>query len=138
MPNYDAIRTGLAASLSAITGVPSYAKVQNEVDAPATIVGHFRRSVPERRLGQNGQRYAVWEITVRVLAGSPKETASQDFLDRLADWNDPAGIVQVLEADQTLGGAAREVRVQQIGPYAETEVGNAKFLAFDVTLEVLA
>lgn len=134
MTTVSAIRAGIAANLAEIPGLRTAATVPDSPNPPIAMVfpdgivfdTTFARGMDEYR------------YTVLVLVGRADERSAQNRLDSFCNPSGEYSVKQALEADKTLGGAAFDLRVQEMRNYGQTPVGEVTYLSAEWSVVVYA
>lgn len=160
MADIGAIRQGLADRLATLTGLRAFAYIPDAVPVPAAVVGP-----PEVDFDRTFQRGAdTLRFPIRVYASRADVRTAQAKLDSFFETGigeqhliDHAGVYivddagdriitdvlassvkSVLEAEQTLGGAAMVVRVLRASGYGVYDLAGVPVLGAEWTVEVVA
>jgi len=130
-----AIRQGIAANLSTISGLRTSWFVPDNPSPPIAIV------VPERvdydvSFARGSDTYA---LNVLIIGGRINERTAQSSLDAFLDSTGASSIKTAIESDKTLGGAAHSLRVTDWSGYGPLAIGDAQYLTvtFRVTVNAI-
>lgn len=122
------IREGLAVNAATCTGVTvAYSRHPGTISAtPAVVV------FPQRFAVDTFEAGAAYRFIVQILVQVGDFDAAQDRLDDLLELD--GALIEAVESDQTLGGAAGSVSVVEVGDYGLVD----GFMSASLTVEVLA
>lgn len=130
-----AIRQGIAANLSTISGLRTSWFVPDNPSPPIAIV------VPERvdydvSFARGSDTYA---LNVLIIGGRINERTAQSSLDAFLDSTGTSSVKTAIESDKTLGGAAHSCRVNDWSGYGPLAIGDAQYLTvtFRVTVNAI-
>lgn len=126
-----AIRQGIAANLSTISGLRTSWFVPDNPSPPIAIV------VPDRvdydvSFARGSDTFYV---NVLLIGGRINERSAQTSLDAFLDSTGSSSVKAAIESDKTLGGAAHSVRVTDWSGYGPLAIGDAQYLT--VTIRVM-
>ena len=126
-----AIRQGIAANLSTISGLPTSWFVPDNPSPPIAIV------VPERvdydvSFARGSDTFY---LNVLIIGGRINERTAQSSLDAFLDSTGTSSVKTAIESDKTLGGAAHSLRVADWSGYGPLAIGDAQYLT--VTFRVM-
>ena len=126
-----AIRQGIAANLSTISGLRTSWFVPDNPSPPIAIV------VPDRvdydvSFARGSDTFYV---NVLLIGGRINERSAQTSLDAFLDSKGSSSVKAAIESDKTLGGAAHSVRVTDWSGYGPLAIGDAQYLT--VTIRVM-
>lgn len=126
-----AIRQGIAANLSTISGLRTSWFVPDNPSPPIAIV------VPDRvdydvSFARGSDTF---NINVLLIGGRINERSAQTSLDAFLDSTGSSSVKAAIESDKTLGGAAHSVRVTDWSGYGPLAIGDAQYLT--VTIRVM-
>ena len=126
-----AIRQGIAANLSTISGLRTSWFVPDNPTPPIAIV------VPDRvdydvSFARGSDTFY---INVLLIGGRINERTAQTSLDAFLDSTGSSSVKTAIESDKTLGGAAHSVRVTDWSGYGPLAIGDAQYLT--VTIRVM-
>jgi hypothetical protein len=126
-----AIRQGIAANLSTISGLRTSWFVPDNPSPPIAIV------VPDRvdydvSFARGSDTFYV---NVLLIGGRINERSAQTSLDAFLDSTGSSSAKAAIESDKTLGGAAHSVRVTDWSGYGPLAIGDAQYLT--VTIRVM-
>lgn len=160
MADITAIREAIAQSLTAISGLRTFAYVPDAVPTPAAIVGR-----PEVDFDTTYRRGTdTIRLPVLILVGRATDRSAQMALDAFfetgvgeirliddagvyltTDGGEPfvlnvraASVKSAIEEDPTLGGVVMSTRVVRAADYGAYTVGGLTLLGAEWTVEVLA
>jgi hypothetical protein len=131
------IRAGLA---TALAGLPSdlklaiYERVPDKVDPPCAIIG-LPESVTYHQAFRTPK--ARYSIPVRVMLPRGDGDDAQRRLDTMIAASGSGSVLEVLEADGTLGGACETLIVKELRGYGVYEVAGAQYLGAEWIVEVI-
>lgn len=128
-----AIRAGLATAVGTIPGVQVLPIVPDQVEPPAFSAG-------EVEIDYN-QTFSTGGLTVllckgRLYSSRADNTAGQTNLDAYLAPTGALSIKAAIEADKTLGGVCRTLRVERLHGYGMYQVGGVDYYGaqFDVRI----
>ena len=126
-----ALRAGLAANLSTITGLRVSAYVPDLIEPPMAVV-----NAPTIQYDTAFQRGSdEYTFTIDVYVSRQVVKYAQQALDA---FTDPSSVKAALETDRTLGGAAMDSRVTGMTSYRAEDVGETPLLAASFEVMVVA
>lgn len=130
-----AIRQGIAANLSTISGLRTSWFVPDNPSPPIAIV------VPERvdydvSFARGSDTFY---LNVLIIGGRINERTAQSSLDAFLDSTGTSSVKTAIESDKTLGGAAHSLRVTDWSGYGPLAIGDAQYLTvtFRVTVNAI-
>ena len=126
------IQDGLAMALGAIPGLRVADHLPEQLNPPIAVIQI--QSVTYHRAMRGG--LSTWEYVVSLVAGRLGDRSAQRTLDAWMSWDGPYSVRAALEADQTLGGAATTVKVNDMLAVRPVSLGDAAYLSceFNVTV----
>jgi len=132
MATVSAIRTGIATTLSSISGLRTSATMLDDPKPPVAMV------MPERveydlTARRGADRYT---FVVQVLVSRADERTAQNNIDPYVTG--PTSVKEALFADPTLNGAAQTSRVTELRSYGQVLYGETLFLGAEFVVEVYA
>jgi hypothetical protein len=132
MATVSAIRTGIATTLSSISGLRTSATMLDDPKPPVAMV------MPERveydlTARRGADRYT---FVVQVLVSRADERTAQNNIDPYVTG--ATSVKEALFADPTLGGAAQTSRVTEMRSYGQVLYGETLFLGVEFVVEVYA
>lgn len=132
MASVSDIRDGIAANLSAISGLRISSTMLDAPRPPVAMV--YPDSID---FDLNGSRGAdTFTFTVFVLVGRADDRTAQNRLDGFVSG--ASSVKTAIESDRTLGGSANTCRVTSMSNYAQVNVGETLYLGVEFTVEVIA
>jgi hypothetical protein len=130
--NLAAIRSQLQQTLAQASGVRVYDTVPDNPQVPCIIV------IPETvRYGQTFSGEATCRFVLQILAASVNSRGGQQTLDGLISDSGDQSVVQLLEADPTLGGTVSmcsPIEVRSYGTVGDT----VRYYSAEMTVDVWA
>jgi len=132
MATVSAIRTGIATTLSSISGLRTSATMLDDPRPPVAMV------IPERVEYDLTSRRGVdrYIFIVQVLVSRADDRAAQNNIDPYVTG--PTSVKEALFADPTLNGAAQTSRVTELRSYGQVLYGETLFLGAEFVVEVYA
>lgn len=132
--NLAAIRDGLETRLATVSGLRAHDTVPDTLVPPAAVV------VPERVDYHVAMRKGLCAVRfrVQVVAQRVAERSGQDLLDGYlsAGTGLTSSLVDAIEADRTLGGAASDVVVEAASAYGPVTYGGVDYLGAELAVVV--
>lgn len=140
MASFADVRTGLAVACRDADAVKvvfertpeSVATTPAVIVLPADPVAQYHQTTS----GGSGS-LAVFRFDVVVIAGRWGDGAGQDQLDALIS-TDAGALVDAIEADQTLGGAAVVTKATEVTDYGSVSVAGTEYIGCRLSVEVHA
>lgn len=134
MSNIAAIRAALAAAVDVIPGVQVFGYVPPQIVPPTFAAGEVEISYDQTFGG-------LEELLVkgRLYVSRADDMAGQALLDTFLSHTGASSIKAAIEADKTLGGTARTLRVERLHGYGMWSVAANEYLGaqFDVRVWAL-
>lgn len=127
------IRDGLATNLATISGLRTKADIPDLPSPPVAVVSLNNVSYDQ----SFKQGLALYNFTVTVIVGRVSARSAQDKLNAYASTG-AGGIKNALESDKTLGGAAFDVRMQELTNIGAITLGEQQYLAAEFSVVVYA
>lgn len=128
----NATMDALGTRLKTIAGLRVHDYPPESVAVPAAVVG-FPDAVEYDQTYAGGADMAVFPV--HVVVGKVSDRASRDAIVAYVGRSGPSSVKTVLEADPTLGGAVKTLRVQR-APFVTMTVGGIEYLAASFDVEV--
>ena len=128
------IRGALGSALRTINGMRTSEHLPEQLNPPVAVIQLDRLEFHGAM--QGGLR--TFQFIVILVVGRMGERSSQDFLDRLTDFDGPDSVREVLEADPTLGGACWACKVTGARAVRPINIGDAAYLGVEFEVEVQA
>jgi hypothetical protein len=129
----NAVMDALGVRLKTIAGLRVYDYPPDSIAEPAAVVNV--PTITYDVVGGGGADLASFPIA--VLLGRVSDRAARDSIAEYVDREGAKSIKAALEADMTLAGTAKGLRVHGAEPAAMT-VGQVEYLAYILTVEVYA
>lgn len=129
-----AIRAGLAANLSSITGVQIYKQPESSPDPPCFEIDFDTgEPIEYHQLMRNG--LVIMHMTVRGLMGFGGDQSASINRDV---WLSNNVVKTAIEVDRTLGGAASDLMVESVTPrtYAPVSSPNTIYLGLEWRVQI--
>jgi hypothetical protein len=137
MADIAAIRAGMANAVKAIAGMQTWPNIPGSIVAPAFASGEVEIDYDKTfRGGAAGLAELV--VKGRLYAGTADTPAGQAALD---SYLAPSGLLSVkaaIEADLTLGGTCKTLRVERVHSYAIYNVGGTEYYGAQFEVRVWA
>ena len=139
MASVVAIRDGIAANLDTVDGLTPIKRTPSELSVPAAAVIRFD-GAPNLRQAMNAPGGGLVELLFTVEVFVPDNGDSGDAEERLDEFMAGGQVWTAIESDRTLGGAADDCVVTELGPYelVRSDGSNARFIMGSLALRVLA
>lgn len=132
MATVAGIRDALKTRLSTISGLQVHDTVPGQLNPPAAVIR--RRSGPKpSTLGGETHDYTFLVTVVTSLAD---DRAAQDKLDSYLSGTGATSIIAAIDGDVDLGDTVNYAQVTDIEADQVIEVGNLKYLAADIVVEI--
>jgi len=134
-----AIRVALANAVSGITGLQHWPYIPGQLVAPAWVAGEV--TIDYDRTFRGGQAAGLTEMLIkgRLYAGTADTPTGQAALDAFLAPAGASSIKAAVEADLTLAGTVRTLRVERVHSYAVYTVAGTDYYGaqFDVRVWAL-
>jgi hypothetical protein len=134
-----AIRTAMANAVGAIAGMQHWPIVPGSIVAPAFAAGEV--TIDYDRTFKGGQAAGLTEMLVkgRLYAATADTPTGQATLDSFLTPSGALSVKAAIEADLTLAGTVRTLRVERVHGYAVYSVGGTDYYGaqFDVRVWAL-
>jgi hypothetical protein len=128
------IRGALGSALRTINGMRTSEHLPEQLNPPVAVIQLDRLDFHGAM--QGGLR--TFQFLVILVVGRMGERSSQDFLDRLTDFDGPDSVREVLEADPTLGGVVWACKVSGARSVRPFNIGDTAYLGVEFEVEVQA
>lgn len=128
------IQDGLALALGAIPDLRVADHLPEQLNPPVAVIQV--QSVTYHRAMRGG--LSTWDYVVSVIAGRMGERSAQRTLDQWMSYDGPWSVREALEADQTLGGVASTVKVNDMLAVRPVSLGDAAYLSCEFNVSVNA
>ena len=125
MANISALRSGIAANLSTISGLRVSDTVPDQINPPQAIVS--LSSVSFDKAMHKG--LTLYTFTLTVLVARQSERSGQAKLDTYVQSSGASSIKLAIESDRTLGGAAYDCTCPQVTSYGVTTIGDVNYIS---------
>lgn len=132
MANISALRSGIAANLSTITGLRVSDTIPDQINPPQAILS--LSSVSFDKAMHKG--LTLYTFTLTVLVARQSERSGQAKLDAYVQSSGTSSIKLAVESDRTLGGAAYDCTCPQVTSYGVTTIGDINYISGE--FEILA
>lgn len=126
------VRTNLKTRLATISGLKTYDHIPDSVNVPAAIVGQLDMTFDSAM----NRGLDTANCTVLLIVGRMSESAGQAKLDGYLAGSGSTSIKAAIEADVTLSGAVKTLRVTAATAGSVTVAGN-DYLAYRYSLELM-
>jgi hypothetical protein len=134
-----AIRAAMAAAVGAISGMQHWPYVPGSIVAPAFAAGEV--TIDYDKTFRGGQAAGLTEMLVkgRLYAGTADTPSGQSALDSFLAPSGALSVKAAIEADLTLAGTVRTLRVERVHGYAVYTVAGTDYYGaqFDVRVWAL-
>jgi hypothetical protein len=127
------MRTALAANLSSISGIRTYADIPDNPMMPAAVVQ--LQSVSYDQAFNKG--LTEYQYVISAIFGRISTVESQRNLDALISTGDRS-LKSAVESDRTLAGEAFDVRVSEMTNLTSVTIGDITYLSADFAVTVFA
>lgn len=134
MTTLSELRTGIATNLATISGLRTASTVPDQPNPPIAVV------IP-RTISYDttyGRGMDTYEFVIIVIVGRVSERTAQTTLDAYCNPSGASSIKAAIESDETLGGKAFDLRVQEMRNYQSLAVGEVTYLAAEFVVQVIA
>lgn len=128
-----AIRAGIAANISTISGLRVYADIPDNPAMPCAVVQ--LQGVEYDRSFQRG--LTEYNLTVTVIFGRIATVQSQRALDQIISTGNRS-LKAAVESDKTLDGAAFDTHLSSMTNVASVTIGDMTYLSADFAVQVFA
>lgn len=128
------IQDGLALALGTIPDLRVADHLPEQLNPPVAVIQV--QYVTYHRAMRGG--LSTWEYVVSVIAGRMGERSAQRTLDQWMSYDGPWSVREALEADQTLGGVAATVKVNDMLAVRPVSLGDAAYLSCEFNVSVNA
>lgn len=127
-----AIRDGLAANLSRITSLRTFASLPENPNPPIAVISPSNINYD----ASMGRGLDTYTFTITVIVGRADGRSAQDKLDLYVASTGSSSIKVAVESDRKLGGACKDLRVTAMNSYGSLPIGEVQYLAaeFDVVV----
>ena len=129
----SSMRTALAANLSSISGIRTYADIPDNPMMPAAVVQ--LQSVSYDQAFNKG--LTEYQYVISAIFGRISTVESQRNLDALISTGDRS-LKSAVESDRTLAGEAFDVRVSEMTNLTSVTIGDITYLSADFAVTVFA
>jgi len=127
------IRNGLATNLATISGLRTAAELPDNPSPPIAVVQ--LNNISYDQAFQGGMVF--YNFTITVIVGRVSERTAQTRLNAYASTG-AGGVKAALQSDKTLGGAAFDVRLQEMTNIGAITLGEQSYLAAEFSAIVYA
>lgn len=127
------IREGLATNLATISGLRTNGELPDNPNPPIAVVQ--LNNISYDQAFQGGM--TIYNFTITVIVGRVAERLAQQRLNAYASAG-TAGVPGAVRVDRTLGGAAFDVRVQEMTNIGAITLGEQSYLAAEFSAIVYA
>ena len=127
------IRDGLATNLATISGLRTAAELPDNPSPPIAVVA--LNNVTYDQAFQGGMVF--YNFTITVIVGRVSERTAQTRLNAYASTG-AGGVKNAIQSDKTLGGAAFDVRMQELTNIGAITLGEQSYLAAEFSVVVYA
>lgn len=127
------MRAGLEANLETISGLRASSDIPDQPNPPQAVIG--LETVQYDNAYQQG--LTIYRFRVTVIVSRASDRWAQRRLDDYTS-NGASSIKLAIESDRTLGGAAYDTRVVEMGSIGTISLGEATYLAADYAVDVLS
>jgi hypothetical protein len=134
MTTIAAIRTGLATSLTSISGLRTSATIPDDPMPPIAVINPPSITY-DIAMGRGLDEYT---FTVQVLVGRVSERTAQGSVDGYSNPTGAGSVKAAIEKDRTLGGACSSLRVTSMRGTFGIVVNDNTYLAAEFVVTVYA
>jgi len=133
-----AIRAALGAACSGITGLQTWPDIPGQIVAPAWVPGEV--TIDYDRTFRGGQAAGLTEMVVkgRLYASRADTPGGQSTLDGFLTPSGAKSVKAAIEADLTLAGTVRTLRVERVHSYAVYTVAGTDYYGAQYDVRVWA
>lgn len=128
------LRSGLGTNLATISGLRVSEDLPEQINPPMAVVG--LQSIEYDQSFQRG--LVVYRFQIPLLAARASDRRAQITLDNFMSTTGSSSVKVAVESDKTLGGAAFDVRVTEMGSIGTIELESNMYLAAEFVVEVYA
>lgn len=128
------LRSGLGTNLATISGLRVSEDLPEQINPPMAVVG--LQSIEYDQSFQRG--LVVYRFQIPLLAARASDRRAQITLDNFMSTSGSSSVKVAVESDKTLGGAAFDVRVTEMGSIGTIELDSNMYLAAEFVVEVYA
>lgn len=129
----NAVRAGIKTRLQTITGLRVSDFIPDSVNPPTAVV-MFPDEIEYDHAMQRGLDKII--LSVVLIVGRMSDRASEVALGSFSDGSGSSSVKAAIEADKTLGGAAKALRVTEATNFGPIEVNGTKYLSCEFRIEV--
>lgn len=134
----EAISQGLATAAEKISGLRAFASLPGAINPPTFGVTEFTQQYHQTFSPAGGMTHLEFACGIFSSYASDQESGRKTLLGFLAE-SGSSSILQALEADKTLGGVCKTLKVVRVrGAYRLYTVGDNDYLGAIVDVEVWA
>lgn len=126
------VMTGVKNQLATITGLRVFDFQPDNINPPSA----FPQIDSVEYHGAFGGGDVRFNMTVVTIVGRVSDRTAQSSLDAFLSYSGASSIRQAIEADRTLGGVAQTLVVSQSANIRSLAIGEAEYLAIEITLVV--
>jgi len=134
MASITAIRNGIVANLTSISGLRAVAEVPDNPSPPIAIVN--LDSVEYDGALNNG--LTTYSFQVSLIVGRAAERTMQRKLDAYSDVTGSQSVKVAVESDRTLSGEVYDLRVERSSSIGSIQIQDQTYLAAEFTVTVYA
>ncbi len=131
------IRTALANAVNGISGLQRWAFIPGSLVAPAWVAGEVTIDY-DRTFRGGGAGLTEMVVKGRLYAGTADTPSGQAALDAYLTPSGATSIKAAIEADLTLAGTVRTLRVERVHSYATYTVGGIDYYGAQFDIRVWA
>lgn len=128
------LRSGLGANLGTVSGLRVSEDLPEQINPPMAVVG--LQTIEYDQSFQKG--LVLYRFQIPVLAARASDRRAQITLDNFISTTGAQSLKNAIESDKTLGGAAFDVRVTEMGSIGTIELDSNIYLAAEFVVEVYA
>lgn len=125
------IRDGLAANLGTISSLRVSTELPDQLNPPIAVIG--LSTVEYDNAFQQG--LTIYRFLVTLVSSRASERWAQRRLDDYCS-NGASSVKLAIESDKTLGGAAYDVRVTEMGSIGTISLDEVMYLAAEFSVDV--
>lgn len=134
----EAISEGLATAAGTISGLRAFASLPGSINPPTFAVTEFTQQYHQTFSPAGGMTVLEFACGIYSSYASDQESGRKNLLKYLAE-SGSSSILQALEADKTLGGVCKTLKVVRVrGAYRLYTIGDTDYLGSIIDVVVWA
>lgn len=134
MADISALRAGIKANVSAISGLRVSDTIPDQPNPPQAILS--LDTVEYDKAMHRGA--SLYSFTLMVMVGRQSERSAQAKLDSFAQATGSSSIKLAVESDRTLGGAAFDCICPSLTSYGVVTIGDVNYMSGEFQILVYA